>query len=182
MPPSHRPPLSGPNSTPVVPRPRVPLPAPSRPSLGYMPPVNPNFYQYQSQARVSQNTLTDIRTKPVKRPSPSPTVSPGQAINPTTIPHYPPPNHGQSPQLSFPPYPQSFWSTPPPGEGHQQPPHSAGLTGARRQQGELPGTTTQAAGLSETSTQPVGFRGPSLQSTGFSEYESTEGHYRGWSQ
>ena len=147
-----------------------------------MPPVNPNFYQYQSQARVSQNTLTDIRTKPVKRPSPSPTVSPGQATNLTTIPHYPPPNHGQSPQLSFPPYPQSFWSTPPPGEGHQQPPHSAGLTGARRQQGELPGTTTQAVGLSETSTQPVGLRESSMQATGSLEYDHIGGQYQVWQQ
>ena len=152
-----RPPLSGSNVVPMYSKPNAPVPPPVKPTSG------------------QQHHLPDSRTKPVKRPTPSPTTSPGQEMNLGTFQHPPPTNQGQSPQLA---YPQSYWSTPPPGEG-PPPPRAAGL----------PGTTSQsAAGLMRTRTESTGLRGfqhPGLtgtrfQSGGFSDYEQQSGHGEFW--
>ena len=90
---------------------------------------------------------------------------PGQAVDLTTSQH--PPNQGQSPQLPFPPLPQSYWSTPPPGEG--PPPPTTGLRGP----------ASQSTGW-RTSTQQAAVTGRTLQSAGFTEYEQREGHHYRW--
>ena len=159
-----RPPLTGSNTAPIYSRPSVPPPNPIRPTYGrqFQPP--------------------DSRSKQVKRPSLSPITSPGQAMDLSTSQHPPPPNQGQSPQLSYTSYPQSYWSTPPPGEGPllPPPPHTAGLTG----------TTSQSAGLKEISSQNTGLRGTGpqhagltvrgYQSAGFSDYEQRGGYHQVW--
>ena len=161
-PPTGRPPLSGSNTVPLRSKPVVPPPL--RPNPGPQP------HQYQP----------DSRTKPVKRPSLSPTVTPGQAVGLTTFQHLPPPsNQGQSPQLSFPPYPQSYWTTPPPGEGPPLQPF-AGLTGASSQSTGW-ATSTQSTGLRGTgSQQQTGLTGRTLQSAGFAECDQQEGYHHSW--
>ena len=158
-PPTGRPPLSGSNTVPILSKPGqlISAPPPLQPNIG----PQPHTYQKPYQP--------DSRTKPVKRPSPSPTLLPGEAVDLRAFQHPPPPpNQGQSPQLPFPPLPQSYWSTPPPGEG--PPPHTAGLTG--------PGA--QSTGWRAAGSRQAGLTGTSLQSAGFTEYEQREGHHYRW--
>ena len=161
-PPTVRPsrhPLSGSNVAPLYPR-----------SSALQPP----------HVRPAQQHLPDNRSKSVKRPSPSPSTSPGQAIDLSTFQH-PPPNQGQSPQLTYPPYPQSYWSTPPPGEG-SPPTATAGLTESTSQSAGLRGTRTQSTGLRGTGTglQHAGLTGTRFQSAGLSDYEQQGGHGDSW--
>ena len=168
-PPTGRPPLSGSNTVPILAKPGVPVvPPPSRPNPGPQP------LQYQKPY------YPNSRTIPVKRPSPSPTVSPGHVIDLTTSQHPPPqPNQGQSPQLSFPPYPQSYWSTPPPGEG-PPPPTTTGLAGSSSQSTGW-ATSMQSTELRGSgSQQQAGFTGRTLQSAGFEDYKHQEGYHHRW--
>ena len=168
-PPSSRPPLSGANMAPVLPKPSVPNPVPphSKPNSG------PTLHQYQNF-----QPLPDSRSKSVKRPSPSPTISPSHAVDLTMFSHPPPANQEHSPQLSFSlSYPQSYWSTPPPGEG-PPPPQPAGSAGTMLQYGGPTGTTLQSTGRS--APQQAGLTGRRLQSSGFAEYEQRGGHYHSW--
>ena len=170
-------PLSGSNMAPILFNPRSTAP----PLMMNNPGPQPNQYQVLQPH-------PDSRTRAVKRPSPSPTISPGHPVDVTTFQHPPPSNQGQSPQLSYPSYPQSYWSTPPPGEG--PPPASAGLTRGFIQ----PGTTPQQPELRETSRGFTGLRGAgsgstqtgagltgtSLQSSGLGYYNQRGGHYQVW--
>ena len=172
-----RPPLSGSNMEPILFNPRSTAPPPMMNNPG----PQPNQYQVLQPH-------PDSRTRAVKRPSPSPTISPGHPVDGTTFQHPPPSNQGQSPQLSYPSYPQSYWSTPPPGEG--PPPAIAGLTRGVIQ----PGTTPQQPELRETSRGFTGLRGAgsgstqtgagltgtSLQSSGLGYYNQRGGHYQVW--
>ena len=159
-----RPPLTGSNTAPIYSKPSVPPPNPTRsiPGPQYHPP--------------------DSRSKPVKRPSLSPITSPGQAMDLSTSQHPPPPNQGQSPQLSYPSYPQSYWSTPPPGEGPllPPPPHAAGLTGTTSQSSGLREMSAQTTGLRGTGPQQAGLTVRGHQSAGFSDYERRGGHHQVW--
>jgi len=162
-----RPPLSGANMAPVLPKPSKPDPVP--------PPTKPNHISNSHHLQKFQ-PLSDSRSKSAKRPSPSPTISPSHPVD-LTMP--PPANQGQSPQLSFSPYPDSYWSTPPPGEGPPPPP-PAGLTGSRIQSAGLRGTSTETRGLRGAASQQAGLTGRRLQSSGFAEYEQRGGQYQSW--
>ena len=164
--PAGRLPLSGSNTVPIPSKPGLPISIPPpRPNPGSQPNQSQKYYQ------------PDNRTKPVKRSNPSPTVLPGQAVDLTTSQHPPPPpNQGQSPQLPFPPLPQSYWSTPPPGEG--PPPHTAGLRGPGLQ--STGWNTSQSTGLRGTGSQQAGLSGTSSQIAGFAEYEQQGGHHYRW--
>ena len=102
--PNIRPPLTGANMVPIGVR-------PSAPNQFYRPPVQPNS-SFQS---VQQLPLTPSRTKSVKRPYstyPSPVGQDIQTVQDSAF-RYPPPSQIQH---QF-PYPPSYWTTPPPGEG-----------------------------------------------------------------
>ena len=85
-----------------------------------------------------------------------------QARDQNNMRNPPPPNQQLFPQSFYPPFPQSYWSTPPPGEG----PPTSWSTGS----GEL------AAGLTGTSGT-TGMSGNSTENTGLTGYLqwSTEG-------
>ena len=94
--------LSGANSTPIGPRMSM-----FRPPRHTVP---------SSQANYFQQLTFDNRSKAVKRPLstyPSPTGPPSCPQTQNTF-RYPQQPVYQSPQF---PYPQSYWTTPPPGEG-----------------------------------------------------------------
>ena len=78
--------------------------------------------------------------------------------------YYPPPSQEQYPQSSYPPYPQSFWTIPPPGDG----PPTAWSTGSRVQ--------TATAGLTGLTTVQTGSAGTS---TGQAELTGTRPGYTG---
>ena len=106
------------------------------------PPISRQSYQTSS----SHNT--DYRSKPVKRLN---TSNPSQVVTPTgphQVPHssfsFPPPrqNQNQSPQF---PYPQSYWTTPPPGVGV--------YTGGAG--GETGGSAVAGPGTADTRSQVI---------------------------
>ena len=152
-PPPNRSPLTGANITPVMPK----APDLVRPPLYTVSnPITHNPYQQQRNA--SHPNLQDSRTKSVKRPHPINPSPQAGGVNQTDLMFHPPPSQEQYPQSSYPPYPQSFWTTPPPGDG---PPTawstdtrsvSAGLPGTSAGQTVLPGSSAGQTGLAGRST------------------------------
>ena len=164
-PPINRVHLTGANNTPVLPR----VPAPVRPTphpVNQPPPSN----QGNQLSNFSYQTIQDSRSKSVKRPHPINPSPPGQAMYPTNLKYsnHPPPNQAHYPQSSYPPYPQSFFTTPPPGDG----PQFAWSTGSR----------TQTAGLTGTSTVQPGLTGSTPVQTGFSSTRTGQAELSGYPQ
>ena len=156
---------TGANYTPVLPR----VPAPIRPSpqaVTQPPPSNLG----QHSRNFSNQTIQDSRSKPLKRPHPINPSPPGQAMYPTNLKYsnHPPPNQAHYPQSSYPPYPQSFFTTPPPGDG----PQFAWSTGSR----------TQTAGLTGTSTVQQGLTGSTPVQTGFNSTRTRQAELSGYPQ
>ena len=82
---------------------------------------SPPSYQQSHPSSFSQPTPSNLRTKAVKRPNQSSSYisPPTQNGNPVTTQatfRFPPPGSQQDQSPQF-PYPQSYWTTPPPGVG-----------------------------------------------------------------
>ena len=130
-----------------------------------------NSNQGNQQSNFSYQTIQDSRSKSVKRPHPINPSPPGQAMYPTNLKYsnHPPPNQAHYPQSSYPPYPQSFFTTPPPGDG----PQFAWSTGSRTQTAGLAGSTTVQTGFSRTRTGQAESSGYPQQwaTTGVTDYQ-----------
>ena len=156
-PPPNRPPLTGANIAPVMPK----APDLVRPSQYTLSNPIPNS-QYQQHRNFSHQSLQHSRSKSVKRPHPINPSPQAGGVNQTNLIFHPPPSQEQYPQSSYPPYPQSFWTTPPPGDG----PPTAWSTDTRSASAGLPGTSTGQTVLPGSSTGQTGLAG---RSTGHPE-------------